>query len=267
MIRLMIYFCVLAIGHFPRFRRIAHANLRIAFGPRGPRIYFRSLIRLADNVCAILKTCRRNPARRPRFRYDISVVKAAQVVPPYICVSGHLGPFDLGAKLEKPLQTRMAVVVRPPGGWLVRRVVALIRRRLGTDTIEKRNAFKGCVEALKEGKSVAILADQNAGYQGEFYPFLGFPASTTRLPVVLAMRFQLPMVFGFLRKDGDGYLAWIEKVLVPNARADRDDEERRLMNEMNAVFGDVIRRHPEEWFWPHRRWKTRPGDREASILR
>ena len=98
-------------------------------------------------------------------------------------------------------------------------------------------------------------------------PFLGFMASTSRLPAMLALKFQKPIVMAFIRRDGPEHVTWIEKIIMPNPAADPVAEERRMLEEMNATFTEVIRRHPEEWFWFHRRWKTRPGDREAHILR
>ncbi|OGH56317.1 MAG: hypothetical protein A3G34_06500 [Candidatus Lindowbacteria bacterium RIFCSPLOWO2_12_FULL_62_27] len=267
MARLLVLILTFFVGFIPRIRKIAHTNLRIAFGPAGRRIYARSLLRLADNVCALLSACRKNPARQPPIRFDAQALANVPAPPPWICVTGHLGPIDLLSKFSRVFNSPMAVVVRPPDNWIFRKILSWARRRIGVETIEKRDVIRAAYRAVKEGKTVAIIADHNAGYQGVFLPFLGFPASTTRLPAVLALRFNKPMVMGFIRRDGAEFLAWIEKVIVPDPDADPKEEERRLLSEMNAVFTDVIRRYPDEWFWFHRRWKTRPGDREASILR
>lgn len=265
--RALIFFMVLCAGMIPRLRKVAHSNLRIAFGPSGRGIYFKSLMRLADNIVAVLRSCRRNPARRPRVLFNTDVASSITTAPPWIFVTGHFGPVEILAPLADALKTRLVVVVRPPKNWFVRRLMSFIRHRIGTEVIEKRNVVRGTYHALKEGKSVGILADHNAGYQGAFLPFLGFPASTTRLPAVLALRFQKPILMIFIRKEGPDYLAWIEKAIVPDPAAEPKSEERRILSEMNSVYTDVIRRHPDEWFWLHQRWKTRPGDREAHILR
>lgn len=265
--RALIFFLVIAAGLVPRFRRIARTNLRIAFGPAGPGLYLKSLVRLADTLCAILKACRKNPDFRPRVIYNTDGVASCSIPPPWVLVTAHLGPIELMGRYAEPLKTRMAVVVRPPKNWALRQILAFVRRRIGTEVIEKQDVLRESVQAMTDGKSVAIMADHNAGYNGVFLPFLGSAASTTRLPAVLALKFRKPIVMGFIRKDGPEYLAWIEKVIVPDAVADDPAEERRLLGEMNAVFTDVIRRYPEDWFWFHRRWKTRPGDKEAHILR
>ena len=267
MIRALIVFLVMVAGTIPRVRRVAVANLRIAFGPSGTGIYFKSLFRIADNICAVLKACRKNPTRRPQIRLDTAMLADIGVPPPYVCVTGHLGPFELLARFSEVLQGGLAVIARPPKSRLFKLVLAFIRRRLGIEVIDKQDAMRASIRSMSAGKSVAIFADHNAGYHGTFLPFLGFLASTSRLPAVLAMRFNKPIVMGFIRKDGPEFVMWVEKVIVPNGRADAEMEERRILGEMNAVYTDVIRRYPDEWFWFHRRWKTRPGDREAHILR
>ena len=265
--RALIFFSVLFVGCLPRFRRVAYTNLRIAFGPAGTGLYVRSLFRLADNVCAILKSCRKNPARRPKIRFDDSKFSLIPAPHPWVLVTGHIGPFELQGEWSRVLNIPIRVVVRPPKNLVFRSLYAFIRRRLGVNFIDKKNVVRETIQAMSAGSSVVIVADHNAGHQGTFLPFLGFPASTSRLPAVLALRFQKPVVMGFIRKEGGEFVAWVERVIVPDALAEPKEEERRILSEMNAVFTDVIRRYPEEWFWFHRRWKTRPGDREAHILR
>lgn len=265
---LLLFTTIFFIGMLPGMRRRARANLRLAFGPAGPRLYYRGLIRLAENIRFVLQAGRRNRARRPQVRFvSAELISSIPIPPPWVCVSGHVGAFELMSQIAGDLHTKLAVVVRPPRNWFFRNILALVRRRLGIETIEKGDVLRKSFEAMRSGKSVAVMADHNAGYQGVFVPFLGFLASTTRLPAVLALRFKKPIVMGFIRKEGSELVAWIEKVIYPNVSADPRQEERRILGEMNDAFTDVIRRYPEEWFWFHQRWKTRPGDREAHILR
>ena len=269
MIRALIFFLVFCVGFFTRVRSAAYANLRIAFGPAGTGLYFRSLAKLADNVYTVLKACRRS-SKYPKIRFDTSVLSSLSVPPPWVCVTGHIGVFELMTRIMEHLNMPLTVVVRPPRNWVLKKILAFVRHRIGTEFIEKNDIVRGTFQSMSQGKSVAIFADHNAGYHGVFLPFLGFSASTTRLPAVLALRFQKPVVMGFIRKEGTEFVSWVEKVIIPRplaAGADPTEEEMRILREMNDVYTDVIRRYPEEWFWFHRRWKTRPGDREAHILR
>ncbi len=268
MFRAAIAGVVILAGLVPRLRRTARVNLRIAFGPSGPGLYMRTLTRLAENVSAVVRACRRNPNRRPVIRFDVDRYRSiVQEPPPYVCVTGHFGPFELWSLVQDAMNTKLDVVVRTPKKWLSRRALSFVRGRLGTNVIDKKNVMRETIRSLSEGRSVALLADHNAGYHGVFVPFLGFPASTTRLPAMLARKFNRPILMGFIRREGNEYVAWIERAIRPDPSAQDDADERRMLTEMNAVFSDVIRKYPEEWFWFHRRWKTRPGDMEAHILR
>ncbi|MBI4179954.1 lysophospholipid acyltransferase family protein, partial [bacterium] len=258
--RFLLLVLVLAAGLLPKLRGRARSNLRIAFGPAGPRLYLRFLFRFADNIRFVLNACRRTPSRRPKIRFDsVDVVKSISIPRPWIGVTGHVGPFELLTGIESEIGSKISVVVRPPRNRIFRALLNAARRRIGTTFIEKSDVLRESFAALNTGRMVAIFADHNAGFHGTFMPFLGFPASTTRLPAVLALRFQKPIVMAFIRKDGPDLAAWIEKVIVPDPAADRPLEEKRILTEMNDAYSAVIRRYPEEWFWFHQRWKTRPG--------
>ncbi len=39
---------------------------------------------------------------------------------------------------------------------------------------------------------------------------------------------------------------------------DVEEDVRRNTARMSAIFEEMVRRHPEQWLWGHKRWKTRP---------
>jgi KDO2-lipid IV(A) lauroyltransferase len=39
---------------------------------------------------------------------------------------------------------------------------------------------------------------------------------------------------------------------------DPESDVKRVTQELSAVFEGMVRRHPEQWLWMHKRWKTRP---------
>ncbi|HTP27924.1 MAG TPA: lipid A biosynthesis acyltransferase, partial [Anaeromyxobacteraceae bacterium] len=49
--------------------------------------------------------------------------------------------------------------------------------------------------------------------------------------------------------------------------SDREREVERLTAAAVAFQEAAIRRHPNEWVWMHRRWRTRPGmEQEAARM-
>lgn len=249
-----------------RVSLVCEDNLRVAFGRTGPHMSGACLRRMADNFIDILRAVRNGapPIRVANPDVYNRICRSG----PWLGVTGHFGPFDLLGSLAVQQSTPLRVVVRPPRNRLLGDVLSIFRARLGTEWIDKKNVMREAIETLKRGQGVGMLADHNAGFQGRFVPFLGFAASTTRLPAKLAVRFQCPIMMVFVRRERSEWVAWVEREIRPDAAmGSKEEQELKLLAEMNDCYSDVIRRYPEDWFWIHRRWKTRPGDREAGILR
>jgi KDO2-lipid IV(A) lauroyltransferase len=47
---------------------------------------------------------------------------------------------------------------------------------------------------------------------------------------------------------------------------DRDEDIRRITQEHVHALESVIRRYPEDYFWLHRRWKTKPKLRRKKQM-
>ena len=79
-------------------------------------------------------------------------------------------------------------------------------------------------------------------------------------PASLAMRFKLPVLPAFCLRTGPGKLrAVLGEVIWPDIHAaDAEAEAVRIMGLYNRQLERVIREAPEQYFWWHRRWKSRP---------
>jgi KDO2-lipid IV(A) lauroyltransferase len=153
-----------------------------------------------------------------------------------------------------------AVVVRPidfpPLDWFMNEV----RSRFGTEIIPNRRAMRKIMAALKRNKMVGILLDQNVDwYEGVFVDFLGRRACMNKGLALLAMKTGAPVIPAFPVKQKDGrYVIIIEKEvqLVDTGDRTRDIEDNTTL--FARIIERYILKHPEQWFWFHKRWKTRP---------
>ncbi len=175
-----------------------------------------------------------------------------------ILVTGHFGNWELlGA----------AIAARFPLDFLVgeqtnaavdRRINAL-RRRRGIGIIHRGVAARGVLRALAAGRFVAMLVDQDAGRSGVFVPVFGRPASTAPGPARFALRTGAPVIPGFIvPRPGGGHTAFIEPPLRAGSAGDDEAAVVDLTARIAARVEAWVRRYPELYFWPHRRWKTRP---------
>ena len=175
-------------------------------------------------------------------------------------LTGHFGNWELLAATHGLAGFGLSVVVRPLDNPYLDAVIARARERSGLRAISKREAVQGVRAALGRGECIGILLDQDAGREGVFVPFLGHAASTSRALAILALKTRAPVVPAFIhRLPNGGHELVLEPEIPLVITGDLDHDI--LVN--TARFTESIERqvrvHPEQWFWVHRRWKSRPA--------
>jgi KDO2-lipid IV(A) lauroyltransferase len=138
------------------------------------------------------------------------------------------------------------------------------RHRFGDQLLlTRRDGVRATVKAMKAGRPFYYLPDLNTRRrEGVCVPVVGVPASTTdglsRLArvagavVLTCVTRMLPGGQGYLTEIGD---AWED---FPSADAEADTAR------MNAWIETAVRAMPEQYYWVHRRFKTRP-ESEARL--
>lgn len=178
-----------------------------------------------------------------------------------LVLTAHYGNWELLTAFQTLSGFSCSVVVRPLDNPLLDRVVERFRRRSGMEPISKRRGLREILEALRRGRVVAILLDQNASRgEGVFAPFFGIPASTSKSLAVIALRTGAPVVPIFIRRlPGGRHRVEVEPAIPPPA----DRSVASYTAAFNRSIEQMIRTAPEQWFWMHRRWRTRP-EREPA---
>lgn len=121
----------------------------------------------------------------------------------------------------------------------------------------RQDGIRPVVKAIREGLPFYYLPDQDFGARDAvFVPFFGVPAATitglarlARLAnarIVPAITTQLP--------DGQGYILKFHPAWENFPSDDVEADTRR----MNAYIEERVREHPEQYYWVHKRFKTRP---------
>jgi KDO2-lipid IV(A) lauroyltransferase len=262
----------------PRARRIGLINLRRAFGPATSARDGRRTIRavfgnLGESVAEGIQFGRRLRAgvdRLPPFDCDDPELERRILADPRpkIFVTGHLGSWELA--------TAIAAARAGGGGAVIFRRIdnpfldALWRRvrpDRGSEWIEKRGAASRAAAALRAGRSVALLADENGGYRGLFVPFFGRSASTRKTAAVLSLATAAPIVLGAcIRRPGRPFLFRLA-MFEPPVDLEPGSAVRDLTARVVATLETWIRDDPEQWRWVHWRWKTRPDGSEEQYGR
>ena len=119
--------------------------------------------------------------------------------------------------------------------------------------------------ALKKGKILGFLADQDAGPGGAFIDFLGKTASTPMGPAVFSKKFNSPVLPAFIIRQPNGrHLVKIFEPLKFEDTGDTDGDLFRFTAKMTRILETMIRENPTQWIWFQKRWNTPPEMKKSG---
>ena len=181
-------------------------------------------------------------------------------------LTGHMSAWELAPFAQALYGYQLHFLVRPIANQHVDALINSYRCSSGNQPTEKNRSARSILKVLGEGGTVGILSDHNTSVESVFVPFFGVLAATASGLARIALRTDAAVVPGFLSWDPGlrKYRLRFDPA-IPLART--DDEEADIIENtarFNRVIEDYIRAHPEQWFWVHKRWKTRPPG-EASL--
>ena len=120
--------------------------------------------------------------------------------------------------------------------------------------------MRNTLRLLREGKNIWYALDQDMGERvSVFAPFFGRMVACVDIIPQLHTRTGAHLVPFFFWREDDGH--YRVHLFAPIAVAGRSSEA--IMGDFNALLEAEIRKRPAQYFWVHRRFKTRPdGTRE-----
>lgn len=242
----------------PRLRRTALKNLEMAGFAGRERITtgaFDSIARLVVSFARFPRITRDNVRELIRYEGLENFEQARSLGKGVLVATGHLGNWELSAFAHAYLTAPMHIVVRPIDNARIDALVEHRRELSGNRAIAKKDAARGILRALAAGDAVGVLIDQNTTPdQGVFIDFFGVKACAGSAFVKLAHHSGAAVV--------PGYALWSEKeeryVLHFEPAVEMTGDVERDTQHVHARLEAAIRKHPEQWLWIHRRWKTRP---------
>jgi KDO2-lipid IV(A) lauroyltransferase len=261
------------LGYFPfRFRRqLVEKHLRWAFPDRDDqwidataRAAYAHLGREAIATIRLARMTREDVLTRTTvigleaFRAALAQGKGL------VLASGHVGNHEIGAAALSARGIPLDLVVQRQANPLFDAALVASRERLGLGIIDRFQATRLAIKALRGGRAVAFAADQNAGKAGIFVPFFGRAASTHRGAALFAVKTEAPLFLGTSLRKGNQY-----EVLLQPVEVDRIGELEEVVYRLTVAFTErleaVVRQAPEQYLWLHRRWKTRPPEEPRGV--
>ena len=176
-------------------------------------------------------------------------------------LTGHIGAWELSSFAHALYGYPLHYMARPLDNKRIDALVNQYRCSSGNKPIYKNESARVMLKILKDHGTVGILADQNTmPEEGVFVDFFGKLACTTTGLARVALHTGAAVV--------PGYAYWDETIQKYRLRFEppvelirTGDNERDVFENTQRfakVIEGIIRKHPDQWVWVHKRWKTRP---------
>jgi len=173
--------------------------------------------------------------------------------------SGHFGNWEIGNAALAIATKPFIFIYRILDSAFLEEAITYVRATCGNVSLDKKNAMRPIIRALKKRETINILIDQNvAVYDGIFVDFFGRPACTTSGLALLALHSGAPVLPVFTTRMPDGkYLMEIGAEVAIRKTGNRAADVRESTQVFTGIIEEHIRKYPEQWFWMHQRWKTK----------
>ena len=252
-----------------RLRRVGHRNLELAF-PDKPmaerkrilRGVYRSLGRLLAEFTKFPSYTKENVHQIAVYEGFENFQSAHERGKGVIFMTAHLGGWEIGSFAHSLYGYPHNVVGRKLDNPYLDRLVNSYRTMHGNRAFDKDEFARGLIGAMRKGETVGILMDTNmTPPQGVFVDFFGRAACTASGAARVALHTDAAVVPAFtIWDDVLGKYRIHFEPQIPLVRTGNADQDAITNTQaFTKAIEDIVRRHPDQWLWVHRRWKTRPA--------
>jgi KDO2-lipid IV(A) lauroyltransferase len=175
-----------------------------------------------------------------------------------IMISAHLGNWEALPHVIACRSGRTVTsVARRLDSSLLNRWVLNYRTRFGNGILFKKEALSGMRKTLQSGNILGLLIDQTTKRkEGVEVLFFGRKVMATPAAALMALRCRASVLLGYCIRDAQGrLLAVAEKPLELVRTGDMRADIVTNTQMMTSAIENAIRRHCDQWFWVHKRWK------------
>ena len=252
----------------PRLQKTAAFNLRLAFPDwtdaqrkEVTRKMVRNLGWMAAEFVRFPRLSRENIEKVVILEGHENFLEGQRRGKGVLYLTGHIGAWELSSFAHALYGYPLHYMARPLDNKRLDALVNQYRCSSGNKPIYKNESARVMLKILRDSGTIGILADQNTmPSEGVFVDFFGTTACTTTGLARVALHTGAAVV--------PGYAYWDETIQKYRLRFEPPVELIRTGDTEHDVFENtqrfakviegIIRKHPAQWVWVHKRWKTRP---------
>jgi len=240
--------------HYPRIKNVCEENLKFTGFP----------LEIGKESFKNFLACATDFLKLPTYSFPFLKSLFHPVEPSKvpegggILLTAHIGNWELmGALFSKLSGGKLSVVAKPMKNRRVDRLINSIRESWGIKVIPTGRGIE-ILRELKRGRFVGVLLDQRPKVkEGVLTTFLGRKAYTNKGAALLSIKSGKPAIPAFCFIEDGKYRIEVGQPIYPEGRSVEE-----LTELYTAEIEKAVRKHPEQWFWFHRRWKNSPEFKE-----
>lgn len=175
----------------------------------------------------------------------------------------HLGNWEFAVSTAAINGIPVDVVVKQAKSKLGQRFLDWYRNRFGVGVFFETKTVREIFNSINSGRFTAFILDQFMGPPiGVPVKFFGKEAGTAAGLALFCEKRDLPVFPAYNYRDSKGRLCTVIEPQIEYGLLSEDKDTRIYQRTQiyNNAMEKMIRQHPEQWLWLHRRWKEFKGE-------
>ncbi len=188
-----------------------------------------------------------------------------------IVLTMHLGNWELFSVLAEHLNQPMVAAVANVPEPRINQKMREMRERGPMQVVPRGDdeALGRILNCFRNREVFVLATDQDTNVPSIWAPFFNLPAKTPIGATAFALMSGAPVVSGlFVRGKGGRFRLHLADLGVQKKQPQESDEQAtfRVTRNLNRQMEALVRQHPQQWAWFHRRWRHKPTEAELARM-
>ena len=170
-----------------------------------------------------------------------------------ILVTGHFGVWEVMLAWCGLNQYSMLVVGQKQKNSGADTFVNQLRENTGIKMIPRKSSLEFMYEGLARNNILTLASDQDAKKRGVFVKFFNLPASTPKGAGRFHLEYGSPLIFVTCHLERQNNHV-VDILPIPT---DSNSNIASITQSFTLMLENIITAYPEQYFWFHRRWRTK----------
>ena len=175
---------------------------------------------------------------------------------PIIIQTAHYGNWEITSLAVAARYGKISIVGRKLDSAVMNEILTQKREKFGIELIDKKGGARQMMAALKNGRMLGILVDQDAGFEGIECKFFGKKIMHTPVASVFAQKLNALIIPAFARRNKENPnltdFEFFEPIDINELGENGVEKATQMQSDATQK---VIEAKSDEYFWMHRKFK------------